>query len=152
MFILDKLFFFLQLYQNCWWNLLKQVCFAVISSNLALSLSQGLSDPVLISLDVDSKLSEQLRQSFLFCRDNDKPGNILSYSNDINSLLLQLFLFIFYTLSYLLMNKLLIVFLATKHHVEYLRELLLAAGIETSYVYSSLDPTGSFSTYTMYYC
>ena len=33
-------------------------------------------------------------------------------------------------------------FLATKHHVEYLKELLEIAGIQASAVYSSLDQTG----------
>ncbi len=33
-------------------------------------------------------------------------------------------------------------FVATKHDVEYLRQLLLIAGIDSSFVYSSLDQTG----------
>jgi len=34
----------------------------------------GLKDPVLVRLDVDSKLSEQLKQTFLATRADDKPG------------------------------------------------------------------------------
>lgn len=34
----------------------------------------GLSDPILIRLDVDSKLSDQLSLSFLSCRPDDKIG------------------------------------------------------------------------------
>ena len=35
-----------------------------------------------------------------------------------------------------------VIFAATKHHVDYLKELLTAAGIDCTYVYGSLDPTG----------
>lgn len=35
-----------------------------------------------------------------------------------------------------------VVFVATKHHVEYLKEVLSSAGIESSFVYGSLDQTG----------
>lgn len=35
-----------------------------------------------------------------------------------------------------------VVFCATKHHIEYLRELLPRMGISCTYSYSSLDPAG----------
>lgn len=82
----------------------------------------GLTDPVLIRLDVDSKLSEQLKLAFFSLRSDDKPAVLL----------------------YILQNLIkpweqTLIFTATKHHVEYLKELLDAAGIESSYVYSTLD-------------
>ncbi|KAM7433758.1 ATP-dependent RNA helicase ddx54 [Porites harrisoni] len=82
----------------------------------------GLTDPVLIRLDVDSKLSEQLKLAFFSLRSDDKPAVLL----------------------YILQNLIkpseqTLIFTATKHHVEYLTELLDAAGIESSYVYSTLD-------------
>lgn len=39
-------------------------------------------------------------------------------------------------------NQQSVVFVATKHHVEYLKEILSNAGIDSSYVYGSLDQTG----------
>ena len=44
-----------------------------------------------------------------------------------------------------------VVFVATKHDVEYLRELLLGAGIDSSFVYSSLDQTGT-SVHLLHTC
>ncbi|KAJ7365649.1 ATP-dependent RNA helicase ddx54 [Desmophyllum pertusum] len=83
----------------------------------------GLTDPVLIRLDVDSKLSEQLKLAFFSLRSDDKPAVLLHIlQNLINP------------------SEQTLVFTATKHHVEYLKELLEFAGIECSYVYSTLDP------------
>ncbi|CAH1773023.1 unnamed protein product [Owenia fusiformis] len=84
----------------------------------------GLHNPTLIRLDVDTKLSEQLKMSFLQCRNDDKASALL----------------------YLLKNVLkpkqqTVVFVATKHHVEYLQALLEASDIKCSYTYSSLDQT-----------
>uniref|UniRef100_A0A8C1CMZ8 Helicase C-terminal domain-containing protein n=1 Tax=Cyprinus carpio carpio TaxID=630221 RepID=A0A8C1CMZ8_CYPCA len=36
-----------------------------------------------------------------------------------------------------------VVFVATKHHVEYLKELLMVEGVECAYIYSALDQTAS---------
>ncbi|XP_053136337.1 ATP-dependent RNA helicase DDX54 [Hemicordylus capensis] len=84
----------------------------------------GLTEPVLIRLDVESKLSEQLKLSFYHVRADDKPAALL----------------------YLLRTVLrpqdqTIVFVATKHHTEYLKELLTAQGLDCTHVYSSLDQT-----------
>ncbi|XP_073251857.1 ATP-dependent RNA helicase DDX54-like [Porites lutea] len=82
----------------------------------------GLTDPVLIRLDVDSKLSEQLKLAFFSLRSDDKPALLLHI---LQNLIKQ--------------SEQTLIFTATKHHVEYLKELLDAAGIESSYVYSTLD-------------
>ncbi|CAH3019017.1 unnamed protein product [Porites evermanni] len=82
----------------------------------------GLTDPVLIRLDVDSKLSEQLKLAFFSLRSDDKPAVLLHI---LQNLIKQ--------------SEQTLIFTATKHHVEYLKELLDAAGIESSYVYSTLD-------------
>ncbi|KAK2819181.1 hypothetical protein Q5P01_024742 [Channa striata] len=84
----------------------------------------GLTEPVLIRLDVDSKLSDQIKLSFFHLRVDDKPAMLL----------------------YLLRNVVkpqeqTVVFAATKHHVEYLKELLSSEGLECAYIYSSLDQT-----------
>ncbi len=66
----------------------------------------GLKDPVLVRLDLDSKLSEQLHLSFLSVRREDKASALLY--------LLQ---------SVLPSAEQTVVFAPTKHHVEYLKEV-----------------------------
>ncbi|XP_067665938.1 ATP-dependent RNA helicase DDX54-like isoform X2 [Haliotis asinina] len=84
----------------------------------------GLTDPTLIRLDVDSKLSENLKLSFLACRAVDK-----------------LPLLIYLLQSVIKAKEQTVIFAATKHHVEYLNMVLSKAGIPSSYIYSSLDQT-----------
>ncbi|CAL4192324.1 unnamed protein product [Meganyctiphanes norvegica] len=83
----------------------------------------GLSDPVLIRLDVESKLSENLRMSFFKTNSDDKLPLLL----------------------YLLRNVIkpkdqTLIFAATKHHVEFLHMVLDMLNIPNTYIYSSLDP------------
>jgi superfamily II DNA/RNA helicase len=74
----------------------------------SLPLSLGLKDPVLVRLDVDSKLSDQLKLCFLSTRQDDKPALLL------------------YLLQHILpVDEQTVIFAATKHHVEYLREVKL---------------------------
>ncbi|XP_036027770.1 ATP-dependent RNA helicase DDX54 [Onychomys torridus] len=84
----------------------------------------GLTEPVLIRLDVDAKLNEQLKTSFLLVREDTKAAVLL----------------------YLLRNVVrpqdqTVVFVATKHHAEYLSELLTAQGVTCTHIYSALDQT-----------
>ena len=66
----------------------------------------GLKDPVLVRLDVDSKLSEQLKLFYLSVRKEDKVSALLY--------LLQ---------TVLPAEEQTVVFTPTKHHVEYLKEV-----------------------------
>ncbi|XP_072839817.2 ATP-dependent RNA helicase DDX54 [Pogona vitticeps] len=84
----------------------------------------GLTEPVLIRLDVESKLSEQLKLSFYHVRPDDKPALLLYLLRTV-----------------VRPQEQTIVFVATKHHTEYLKELLLAQGVNCTHVYSSLDQT-----------
>ncbi|XP_073992656.1 ATP-dependent RNA helicase DDX54 [Rhodnius prolixus] len=84
----------------------------------------GLSDPVLIRLDVESKLPETLKLSFISCRPEEKPAALLCLLKQV-----------------IPNDKLTIIFAATKHHVEFLHALLNKCGITNSYVYSDLDPS-----------
>lgn len=84
----------------------------------------GLSDPVLLRLDVESKLSDQLKLSFFSVRSDDKAAVLLHILQNLIEPSQQT-----------------LVFTATKHHVEYLKELLEMAGIESSFAFSSLDQT-----------
>ncbi|KAI8498033.1 ATP-dependent RNA helicase ddx54 [Branchiostoma belcheri] len=83
-----------------------------------------LNDPTLIRLDVDTKISDQLQMSFLALRDADKPAALLHLLRTVVK-----------------PEEQTVVFLATKHHVEFVKELLTCAGVACSAVYSSLDQT-----------
>ncbi|KAM3938094.1 ATP-dependent RNA helicase DDX54 [Leptodactylus fuscus] len=84
----------------------------------------GLTEPVLIRLDVDSKLSDQLALSFFHVRVEDKPAVLLHLLRCVVKPQEQT-----------------VIFVATKHHAEYLKELLDMQGIPCSHIYSSLDQT-----------
>ncbi|XP_058472790.1 ATP-dependent RNA helicase DDX54 [Solea solea] len=84
----------------------------------------GLTEPVLIRLDVDSKLSDQIKLSFFHLRVDNKPAMLLHLLRNVMKPQEQT-----------------VVFVATKHHVEYIKELLLSEGIECAYIYSALDQT-----------
>ncbi|KAM4708557.1 ATP-dependent RNA helicase DDX54 isoform 1-T2 [Discoglossus pictus] len=84
----------------------------------------GLTEPVLVRLDVDTKLSDQLKLSFFHVREEDKPAVLLYLLRCVVKPQEQT-----------------VVFVATKHHAEYLRELLNMQGVPCSHIYSSLDQT-----------
>ncbi|XP_071322539.1 ATP-dependent RNA helicase DDX54 [Trachinotus anak] len=84
----------------------------------------GLTEPVLIRLDVDSKLSDQIKLSFFHLRMDNKPAMLLHLLRNVVKPQEQT-----------------VVFAATKHHVEYLKELLSSEGLECAYIYSALDQT-----------
>uniref|UniRef100_A0A665W004 RNA helicase n=1 Tax=Echeneis naucrates TaxID=173247 RepID=A0A665W004_ECHNA len=84
----------------------------------------GLTEPVLIRLDVDSKLSDQIKLSFFHLRVDNKPAMLLHLLRNVVKPQEQT-----------------VVFVATKHHVEYLKELLSSEGLDCAYIYSALDQT-----------
>ncbi|XP_053443868.1 ATP-dependent RNA helicase DDX54 isoform X1 [Nycticebus coucang] len=84
----------------------------------------GLTEPVLIRLDVDAKLNEQLKTSFFLVREDTKGAVLL------------------YLLRHVVRPQdQTVVFVATKHHAEYLTELLMAQHVSCSHIYSALDQT-----------
>ncbi|XP_076868105.1 ATP-dependent RNA helicase DDX54 [Brachyhypopomus gauderio] len=84
----------------------------------------GLTEPVLVRLDVDTKLSDQLKLAFFNLRLDDKPALLLHLLRNVVKPQEQT-----------------VVFVATKHHVEYLNQLLTSEGVECAYIYSALDQT-----------
>ncbi|KAK5852051.1 hypothetical protein PBY51_023555 [Eleginops maclovinus] len=84
----------------------------------------GLTEPVLIRLDVDSKLSDQIKLSFFHIRVDDKQALLLHLLRNVVKPQEQT-----------------VVFVATRHHVEYIKELLTLEGVECAYIYSALDQT-----------
>ncbi|XP_018496448.2 ATP-dependent RNA helicase DDX54 [Galendromus occidentalis] len=82
----------------------------------------GLKDPLLIRLDVDSRLPDTLRTVYWVMREEDKYAVLLHLLKELE-----------------VGDNLTVVFVPTKHHVEYIREILEKIGISCGCVYSSLD-------------
>ena len=82
----------------------------------------GLYNPTLIRLDTESKVSENLRNIFIGCRNEDKYAVLIHLLREVVSRKEQT-----------------IVFLPTRHHIEYLKEILDHLSICSTYLYSSLD-------------
>lgn len=83
----------------------------------------GLKEPVLVRLDLDSKLNEGLKTTHIKISEENKWAallHLLEFTIDIK-------------------NEQTVVFFPTKHHVEYCVELLNAIDIPCSHIYSSLD-------------
>ncbi|XP_037367020.1 ATP-dependent RNA helicase DDX54 [Talpa occidentalis] len=84
----------------------------------------GLTEPVLIRLDVDAKLNEQLKTSFFLVREDTKAAVLLHLLRNVVRPQDQT-----------------VVFVATKHHAEYLSELLTTQRVSCAHIYSALDQT-----------
>lgn len=84
----------------------------------------GLSDPVLVRLDVESKLPEELSLSFIICRPEEKLAVLLALLKNVIS-----------------SDSQTVIFAATMHHVEYIHQILDKAGISNTFIYSNLDPS-----------
>lgn len=84
----------------------------------------GLTDPVLIRLDADSKISPDLDLAFFTVKATDKEAALIYLLRTV-----------------IKQGDKTIIFASTKHHVEYLHELLLAVGIDNCYIYGSLNQT-----------
>ncbi|XP_033335243.2 ATP-dependent RNA helicase DDX54 isoform X3 [Megalopta genalis] len=84
----------------------------------------GLSDPVLVRLDVESKIPEQLSLSFIVCRPEEKLAVMLCLLKNI-----------------IKSDSQTVIFAATQHHVEYIHQILDKAGISNTFIYSNLDPS-----------
>ena len=94
---------------------------ATLPKQLVEFAKAGLRDPVLVRLDVDSKLSNELKLCYLATRPDDKPAVLLYLlRNILNS------------------NEQTVVFTPTKHHVEYLKEVLVVLIIFFFFVQNQL--------------
>eukprot|EP00043_Microstomoeca_roanoka_P020535 m.250789 g.250789 ORF g.250789 m.250789 type:complete len:800 (-) comp17180_c0_seq3:142-2541(-) len=84
----------------------------------------GLKEPILVRLDADTKLSENLSTQFLHCRRVDKAAALVYMLTNI-----------------IPRDKLTVVFVSTKHLIEYLRVVLESLNLPCTYSYGNLDPT-----------
>ncbi|RHY35336.1 hypothetical protein DYB32_000189 [Aphanomyces invadans] len=84
----------------------------------------GLTEPELIRLDVENQISDQLKVSFFTMRTEDKNAALIYLLRDMIPATDQT-----------------IVFAATRHHVEFLHELLKTVHLDSSCVYGDMDQT-----------
>jgi ATP-dependent RNA helicase DDX54/DBP10 len=111
---------------------------ATLPSSLVEFVNAGLQNPVLIRLDVEMTLCERLKLHYFQCRNEEKLA-----------FLLYLLEFVIKADKNIPENNdgtkerisQTLIFVATKHHVEYLKCLLEEIGYNISYVYSDLDQT-----------
>uniref|UniRef100_A0A8R1TPA5 RNA helicase n=1 Tax=Onchocerca volvulus TaxID=6282 RepID=A0A8R1TPA5_ONCVO len=82
----------------------------------------GLSDPALVRLDLDEKISDKLSMLFFYCRTDDKLAAFLHLAREVVAA-----------------NEQTVVFCATMKHVEYLAAVAEKAGIDCVVLYSQLD-------------
>ncbi|KAI8382413.1 hypothetical protein BD560DRAFT_431801 [Blakeslea trispora] len=115
----------------------------------------GLQEPTLVRLDVDTKISRDLEMAFFSVKDNEKEGALLYLLKNIiklpkkthneepgdNKKFKKTKKKNKEEKSGTEADHQTIVFAATKHHVEYLANILDIAGYQVSYVYGSLDQT-----------
>jgi ATP-dependent RNA helicase DDX54/DBP10 len=82
----------------------------------------GLQNPTLIRLDVDTKISRDLQMYFFSVKAEEKEASLLYLLRNVISL-----------------DQQTVVFVATKHHVEYINQLLVDNGLSSTFIYGSLD-------------
>lgn len=97
---------------------------ATLPKSLVEFAKAGLNEPELIRLDVESKLSDLLKLTFFTVREEDKDAVLLHLLKNVIDFETQMT----------------VVFVATRHHVEWLQDMLNRSGISATHVYSSLDP------------
>jgi ATP-dependent RNA helicase DDX54/DBP10 len=136
---------------------------ATLPKSLVEFARAGLQDPVLVRLDADSKISPDLQNAFFTVKSSEKEGALLHILQDIIKVPVgaQLPSRLLepeedtenpkkrkrnqFEKSFAPRDKVspfsTIVFAATKHHVEYLGQLLRLAGYAVSHIYGSLDQT-----------
>lgn len=133
---------------------------ATLPKSLVEFARAGLQEPVLVRLDADSKISPDLQSAFFSLKSSEKEGALLHLLQDVIKVPTQSQLVTSSTSTQSAKSGKkrkrtetedksspssdpysTIVFAATKHHVEYLAQLLRMAGYAISYVYGSLDQT-----------
>lgn len=88
----------------------------------------GLKEPELIRLDADTRVSPDLSLAFFTVRPDDKAAALLHLVKEVLP-----------RAKGEVAQQSTIVFVATKHHVDFLRTLLEADGVAAAYVYGTMD-------------
>ncbi|KAH7291109.1 hypothetical protein KP509_29G000900 [Ceratopteris richardii] len=84
----------------------------------------GLRDPQVVRLDIDTKISPDLKLAFFTLRHEEKPAALIYMLRE-----------------HISSDKQTLIFVSTKHHVEFLQELMRKEGLELSVVYGAMDQT-----------
>lgn len=96
---------------------------ATLPSALAEFAKAGLRDPQLVRLDLDTRISPDLKVNFFTLRQEEKYAALLYLIREqIRS------------------DEQTLIFVSTKHHVEFLNTLFQEEGIEPSVCYGDMDP------------
>ncbi|GFE55853.1 ATP-dependent RNA helicase [Babesia ovis] len=94
---------------------------ATLPSELTEFVNFGLRNPVIAQVDKDMQINEQLELRFIYARTEEKIPTLVKLLRCAED------------------KERTIVFVSTKHHVEFFRALLAASGITISAVYGSMD-------------
>eukprot|EP00250_Pteridium_aquilinum_P018459 c24097_g1_i1 orf=84-2645(+) len=84
----------------------------------------GLRDPQIVRLDLDTRISPDLKLAFFTLRHDEKPAALIYMARE-----------------HIQADQQTIIFVSTKHHVEYLQELMRREGLDLSVVYGAMDQT-----------
>ena len=84
----------------------------------------GLRDPHVVRLDIDNKISPDLKLSFFTLRHDEKPAALIYMVRD-----------------HIRSDQQTLIFVSTKHHVEFLQEVMRQEGLDLSVVYGAMDQT-----------
>ncbi|KOS17549.1 ATP-dependent RNA helicase DBP10 [Escovopsis weberi] len=128
---------------------------ATLPASLVEFARAGLQDPSLVRLDIDTKVSPDLENAFFTVKGAEKEGSLLHILHDVIKVPIGPPPGAQEEDKFSKKRKRgadsssggsgkptehsTIIFTATKHHVEYIANLLMQAGFATSYVYGSLD-------------
>ncbi|KAF5722864.1 ATP-dependent RNA helicase DBP10 [Fusarium mundagurra] len=127
---------------------------ATLPASLVEFARAGLQDPSLVRLDAETKVSPDLESAFFSVKGAEKEGSLLHILHDVIKMPVGAPVSAEDSETGSKKRKRgadgssgkptehsTIIFTATKHHVEYLANLLIYAGFAVSYVYGSLDQT-----------
>eukprot|EP00933_Yihiella_yeosuensis_P069475 TRINITY_DN7603_c2_g1_i1.p1 TRINITY_DN7603_c2_g1~~TRINITY_DN7603_c2_g1_i1.p1 ORF type:complete len:953 (-),score=255.17 TRINITY_DN7603_c2_g1_i1:132-2990(-) len=95
---------------------------ATLPAQLVAFTRSGVKDPAFVRLDVETTISENLELQYLFIRKDEKLAAAISVLRRMHQ-----------------EEKTTIMFVATKHHVEFFGELLKELGLTVAIVYGSMD-------------
>lgn len=122
---------------------------ATLPKTLVEFAKAGLQNPKLVRLDAESKISSDLRMAFFSVKQAEKDACLLILLRDVIKVPLGTSKVVTEEKNEKTYKKAkanvdtaphqTLVFVATKHHVEYITNLLTAAGYATSFIYGTLD-------------